>query len=335
MKYKNILITGGAGFIGSNLAEYYLKQGLKVIIYDNLSRKGSEKNILWLKSAYPSIKFIQADILDFDKLKRSINQIDILFHFAGQVAVTNSVDNPKKDFDVNALGTLNILEAARTQREAPIIVYASTNKVYGGMDDVDIIEGTKRYSFRKYNNGINESFPLNFHSPYGCSKGAGDQYVRDYARIYGLKTIVFRQSCIYGRRQFGNEDQGWVAHFIRKVLKNKPIIIYGNGKQVRDLLYIDDLISAYLRSLKNIKKSSGQIFNIGGGVKNSVSLLEFLEMMEKKIGAKINISYQNWRPGDQKIYISDNRKAKKTFGWNPTTFVEIGIERLLNWIKTL
>lgn len=329
-----ILITGGAGFIGINTAAYFLQKGNEVFIYDNLSRKGSRINLAWIKKQYPKVRCIEGDIRDFAKLKKEVEGKDVLFHFAGQVAVTTSIENPREDFEANALGTLNVLEAVRLSRSKPTIIDSSTNKVYGGLENIEVIEKKTRYEFKNLKHGVSEDMNLDFHSPYGCSKGAADQYVRDYARIYGLKTIVFRQSCIYGPHQFGIEDQGWVAWFLIAVHLNKPIVIYGNGKQVRDLLYIDDLLKAFDLAIKHIDKTKGQIYNIGGGLDNSISIwLEFKPLLEKLTGRKIKETFSSFRPGDQPIYISNVEKAKKDFNWEPEIGIEKGINRLYLWIK--
>lgn len=331
-----ILITGGAGFIGINAAQYFLKQGHTVIIYDNFSRKGSVENANLLKKdkKYSGLKIVKGEIKEFSKeLRNAVLKSDVVLHLAAQVAVTTSVDDPRNDFEINALGTLNVLEIIRQSENKPILLYTSTNKVYGGLEDLKIVENKTRYEFENLQNGISENRCLDFHSPYGCSKGCADQYVRDYARIYGLNTIVFRQSCIYGPHQFGVEDQGWVAWFIIALTKNKKISIYGNGKQVRDLLYIDDLINAYDLAIKNIKKTKGQIYNIGGGVRNTISIwFDFKPILEKLFGRKIEPKFSNWRPGDQPIYVSDIRKAKKDFGWEPEVNVEQGIRKLYDWV---
>ena len=331
-----ILITGGAGFIGINAADYYLKRGFEVIILDNFLRKGGRENIEWLKEKHNSnIVVIKADVrYGQKKLKNIIKKVNIVLHLAGQVAVTSSVENPREDFESNTLGAFNVLEATRLSGNNPIFIYSSTNKVYGGLDDLKIIEIENRYKFKSLPFGIPETRALDFHSPYGCSKGAAEQYVRDYARIYGLNTIVFRQSCIYGRRQFGIEDQGWIAWFIIALTIEKKITIFGNGKQVRDLLYIDDLLDAYFMGAKNIEKTRGQIYNIGGGAKNTVSIwFELKPILEKLFKKEINMSTLNTRPGDQPIFISDIRKAKKDFGWEPKVDVKKGIEKLYAWIQ--
>lgn len=335
-KYKNILITGGAGFIGSNAAAYFLKKGIKVTILDNFSRKGSEINAEWLVSQYPkNIEIIRADITINQKiLARLVEKSDAVLHLAGQVAVTTSVDDPRQDFKVNAYGTLNVLEAIRQSSNKPPIIYSSTNKVYGEMLDVKVVKQKTRYAYKDKPNGISEEVQLDFHSPYGCSKGCADQYVKDYANIYGLKTVVFRQSCIYGPRQMGIEDQGWIAWFIIATLNEKPLTVYGDGKQVRDLLYIDDLCEAYELALINIDKINGEVFNIGGGIKNTLSVWSELgPILEKYLTKKIDVSYADWRPGDQKIFVSDISKIKKMLGWYPKTNIEEGIYKLYHWVS--
>lgn len=330
-----ILITGGAGFIGSNIAAYYMNKA-DVVIIDNLSRKGVEFNLKWLKNI-GRFEFVKADIRDrnfiFDFFKK--NNVDVIFHQAAQVAVTTSVKDPAIDFEINASGSFNLLEAARIYAPDAIFVYSSTNKVYGELSHLEVIEKEKRYEFKdeKYRYGIDENMNLDFHSPYGCSKGAVDQYVRDYNRIYGLRTIVFRQSCIYGLRQIGIEDQGWVAWFIIRCILNKPVTIYGTGKQVRDILYIDDLIRAYDLAIKNIDTTAGRIYNTGGGYKNSLSLLEFISILEELSGKKMDYSFSDWRPGDQKIFISDNSMLKKDLNWEPLVDYKTGIKKLYDWVK--
>jgi len=333
---RKILITGGAGFIGINVAAYYIKRGAEIIIFDNLSRRGADLNLKWLREQ-GNFNFVKGDVTDYKKIvsvfKKDKN-INVVFHEAAQTAVTTSVKNPRQDFNDNALGTFNLLEALRNFSPKTILIYASTNKVYGDLKDIPLKEDKKRYTFKdlRYKKGISEKQLLDFHSPYSCSKGAADQYVRDYARIFGLRTVVFRQSCIYGPRQFGVEDQGWTAWFIIASLLGKPLTIYGDGKQVRDLLYIDDLISAYDLVIKNIDKTSGQIYNIGGGYKNTLSLLELIDYL-KNFGPKIKYSFSKVRAGDQKIFISDNSRAKKHFGWSPKVSIDEGIKNLYSWIS--
>lgn len=331
-----VLITGGAGFIGVNSAKYYLEKGDDVTIFDNFSRKGSKDNVQWLTSvAKKSPKVIEGDIrTDKKKLQSAVRNSKFILHLAAQVAVTTSVLNPKEDFAINAQGTFNVLEALREAKNNATLIYSSTNKVYGGLEDIQTKEEKTRYSFENLPHGVNEQRGLDFHSPYGCSKGAADQYVRDYARIYGLRTIVFRQSCIYGPRQFGVEDQGWVAWFIIALMQGKKITIYGNGKQVRDLLYVEDLIRAYDLAAKYIDKTKGQIYNIGGGVKNTMSVWgEFQPILEELFVKKITPKSSDWRPGDQPIYISDIRKAQKDFGWKPEVSVKQGIKKLYQWVE--
>ncbi len=333
---KNYFITGGAGFIGSNYVARLLERGENVVVYDNLSRAGNELNLEWLYSTYgtDSFKLVEGDIRDFDKLSDSMKNADVVVHLAAQVAVTTSVVDPRDDFECNALGTFNVLEGARASGRKPIVLYASTNKVYGGMEEVKVIQQNGSYKYEDFIFGVPESFSLDFHSPYGCSKGAGDQYVRDYNRIYDLPTVVFRQSCIYGQRQFGVEDQGWLAWFIIATFTGKPITIYGDGKQVRDVLFIDDLLDAYDLAVENIDKVAGEVFNVGGGPENTLSVWsEFGPLLERLEGKPVPVKHSDWRPGDQRIYVSDIRKIKKMLNWSPKTDVETGIETLYNWVK--
>ncbi|MGB9775022.1 MAG: GDP-mannose 4,6-dehydratase [Anaerolineae bacterium] len=329
------LITGGAGFIGINYAHRLLKRGEEVVIYDNLSRPGTEKNLEWLRAEHGECAFrmITADVRDLETLRWAAREADVIVHLAAQVAVTTSVADPRTDFEVNALGTFNVLEAARLSGRNPVVLYASTNKVYGGMEDVAIVEEATRYRYRDLPWGVPETQPLDFHSPYGCSKGAGDQYVRDYARIYGLPTVVFRQSCIYGPHQQGMEDQGWVAWFAIAAVTGRPITIYGDGKQVRDVLFIDDLLDLYDAAVARIGVAAGQVYNIGGGPQNTLAVwAEFGPMLERLLGRPIPVSYGDWRPGDQRVYISDIRKAGRELGWTPRVGVEEGIRRLYEWV---
>jgi len=328
------LVIGGAGFIGSNLVNTLLLSGDSVTVLDNLSRNGSKKNLEWLRSQHSNLEFIEADIVkDQEILNQAVKSVDRIYHLAAQVAVTSSVTNPRHDFEVNALGTFNILEALRLFNPHATLIFTSTNKVYGSMEDVALIETENRYSYRDFS-GVNENYPLDFHSPYGCSKGCGDQYVRDYSRIYNLNTIVFRQSCIYGPRQFGVEDQGWVAWFVIALMTNQSITIYGDGKQVRDLLYVDDLIRAYQMAADNIQKTRGQVFNLGGGPDNSISIyFDFKKLLEKLFNKNIIAPFAPSRPGDQKIFVTDITKAKKYFDWEPIVNVETGLNNLYLWVK--
>ncbi|HLD92361.1 MAG TPA: GDP-mannose 4,6-dehydratase [Patescibacteria group bacterium] len=338
VNFKNVLITGGAGFIGSNLADFLLSCGLYVTIFDNLSRKNVEKNLFWLNDNYHNrLKVIIKDVRDKKSVYEAIKNKDVIFHLAAQVAVTDSIKSPIEDFEINALGSLNVLEGIRKLSPETPVIYSSTNKVYGKIDSLATIKKGKRYIFadKKYQEGIDENYTVDFYSPYGCSKGAADQYFRDYSRIYNLKTIVFRQSCIYGNRQFGNEDQGWVMHFLKNSVSGKNIDIYGDGKQVRDILYIDDLIEAYLLSLNNLDISSGKIYNIGGGLNNSVSLIELLLLIEKDLNIQPKYVFRDWRPGDQKIFYCNLDKIRKELRWEPKIDVNDGLDKLNNWVKQL
>lgn len=333
---SGVLITGGAGFIGSNLTHRLLSEGCNLTIYDNLSRPGSIYNVQWLQKMHGSNSFrlVVADLADFEKLKTAAEGAHCIYHLAGQVAVTTSVQDPRSDFEDNALGTFNVLEAARLVGDDPIFIYASTNKVYGGLEQIKIVEQDGRYGYADFPDGIPESAGLNFHSPYGCSKGAGDQYTRDYYRIYGLRSVVMRQSCIYGYHQFGIEDQGWIAWFILCAIKNQPITIYGDGKQVRDILFIKDLLNAYLLAVDQIDKSAGQVYNVGGGRRNTLAIWsEFGPILERLSGHSIPVEFKNWRPGDQKVYTSNIGKINRELGWSPEVSVDEGITRLYKWFK--
>jgi len=330
---RKILITGGAGFIGVNLAYRLLKKGDAVTVFDNLSRNGAEQNLAWLVlQQFRLLSFIKGDVRDFSLVKKTVDGCDEIYHLAAQVAVTKSVDDPIDDFRINAEGTLFLLEAVRKISPDAIFVFASTNKVYGELRHLKLKESKTRYIFTTKKNGISEGENLDFHSPYGNSKGVADQYVRDYARIYGMKTVVFRQSCIYGEHQQGNEDQGWVAHFVIKGLLGEKINIYGDGKQVRDLLEVRDLIRAYMAAVRNIEQARGEIYNIGGGIENTFSLLGLVDFLSKTLKRQIQCEFFPWRPGDQKIFISDNTKLKKELGWRPQISAEKGIKHLIGWI---
>jgi len=335
---KHYFITGGAGFIGSNYVHHLLARGERVTIFDNLSREGAPLNLKWLRSTYgeDAFQLIVGDLQDAALLRASAQDADIIVHLAGQVAVTSSVHNPRTDFEANALGTFNVLEAARLSGRQPIVLYASTNKVYGGMEDVRLAEHETCYTYEDFPRGISELQPLDFHSPYGCSKGTGDQYVHDYHRIYNLPTIVLRQSCIYGPRQFGIEDQGWMAWFVIAAVLEKAITIYGDGKQVRDVLHVDDLINVYDLAIERIDVAAGQIYNIGGGPEKTMSIWrEFSPILERLIGREIPVSWETeWRPGDQRIYVSNIDKARQELGWQPEIDVESGVQRLFDWVNT-
>jgi len=333
---KYTVITGGAGFVGTNLAKRLLEAGKRVVVLDNLSRAGVERNLQWLHDHYENrLEVYVGDIRDLATIKRIMKGADQVFHFAAQVAVTTSLHAPINDFEINARGIINVLEAIRAQDNPPSLVFTSTNKVYGGLEDLVFVADGSRYNpSDKYilQNGIGESRSLDFHSPYGCSKGAADQYVIDYARTYGIPAVVFRMSCIYGPHQYGTEDQGWVAHFVIRAIENEPISIYGDGKQVRDVLFVEDLVDAFLLAQKHIATLSGQAFNIGGGPENTTSLLELLDLIGEFQGQKIPMNFGDWRPGDQHYYVSDIRKFKKATGWYPKHSVPEGVAKLYRWL---
>jgi CDP-paratose 2-epimerase len=332
------LITGGCGFIGTNVAHRVLQSGQRVLLFDNLSRPGVRRNLDWLRRTFRDrVQFRQADTRDEDAVHDAVRHATQVFHFAAQVAVTTSLDEPVDDFEINARGTLNVLEAIRTSVRKPPLFFTSTNKVYGGLDDVRLASDTLRYSPRArrvLDHGVSEERPLDFHSPYGCSKGTADQYIRDYARSYGLQTVVFRMSCIYGPHQFGTEDQGWVAHFLIRAINREPITIYGDGRQVRDILYVDDLVDAFMRAAEKIEECSGHAYNIGGGAGNTISLLELLRMIAKLEGRTPNVEWGDWRTGDQKYYVSDTRRFQEATGWRPTISPREGVRRLREWLIT-
>jgi len=335
------LITGGCGFIGTNLADALLSNGDAVVILDNLSRVGSRENLAWLRSRHGSDwLFVEADTRDAGAIARLVQETkpDALAHLAGQVAMTTSIENPRLDFEVNAVGTFNILEAVRLHSPTTIVLYSSTNKVYGSLDYLHYEETETRYILPDYPYGLDENLPLDGHSPYGCSKLTADQYVRDYHRIYGIPTVVFRHSSMYGGRQFATFDQGWIGWFCLKALEMvdvnaPPFTISGNGKQVRDVLHADDLIRAYTQAVENIERTAGQIYNIGGGSINSLSLLELFSLLEQITGAHMRFSQLDWRPGDQKVFIADYRKAQRDMDWAPMVAAEEGIRRMLEWSR--
>ena len=333
---RNYFITGGAGFVGSNYVHRLVQRGENVTVYDNLSRAGAPKNITWLEDSFgkDAFKLIVGDLRDDRLLTESAKDADVIVHLAGQVAVTTSVINPREDFEANALGTFNALEAARLSERNPIFIYSSTNKVYGGMEDVEVIEEATRWLYKDLVEGASEEQPLDFHSPYGCSKGTGDQYVRDYARIYGLRSVVFRQSCIYGPRQFGIEDQGWLAWMMIAAVTGKQITIYGDGKQVRDVLHVNDLLNAYEAAIEKIDRAKGEVYNMGGGSRNLLAIwAEFGPILEKLLGKRIEVARADWRPGDQKVFYADYRKAKHELGWEPKIDLEEGLELLFDWVQ--
>jgi CDP-paratose 2-epimerase len=333
---RHVLITGGCGFIGTNLARRLLSSGHPVTLFDNLSRPGVERNLQWLCENYGDLVQVHiADVRDVDALRRAVHSATQVFHFTAQVAVTTSLLDPVHDFEVNARGTLNLLEALRALDEPPPLIFTSTNKVYGGLDDVPLRLQHARYepedsAIRA--RGVSEARPLDFHSPYGCSKGAADQYVVDYARTFGLPAAVFRMSCIYGPHQCGTEDQGWVAHFLIQALQGRPITLYGDGHQVRDILFVEDLVDAFLLAGKHMDALSGRAFNIGGGPANAVSLLEVVDLIAQVHGQKPQVQFGAWRSGDQRYYVSDTAKFEAATGWKPRIGVREGVERLYEWL---
>ncbi len=330
-----ILITGGCGFIGSHAASYFRAQGHHVVVLDNLSRCGTQDNLAWLKQG-GAIDHILADIREWDQVDAAFAEhpdIDVVLHLAAQVAVTTSVTDPVTDFQINATGTFNLLEAARKHLpNIKMFIYSSTNKVYGGLEKAELELKNDRWGLSNRPNGIDEEEMLDFHSPYGCSKGAADQYVRDYSRIYDLPTVVLRQSCIYGTRQFGVEDQGWVAWMTIAAMTNQQITVYGDGKQIRDLLWVEDLVKLYEACMQNPDAVKGEAFNTGGGPGNTLSLLELLDFLAKREGRDLGLKFDDERPGDQKVFVSNNTKLKEALGWEPTTSVMDGLEKLAQWV---
>ena len=335
-KSKPILITGGAGFVGSNLAHRLLSAGHRVRLLDNLSRMGVERNLRWLIETHGDLVDIEVpDIRNSSVVKQAVKDASQVFHFAAQVAVTSSLLDPREDFEINGGGTLNLLEAVRSVENPPPLIFTSTNKVYGNLSDVQFTKQSTRYvpvDELIGRRGIAEDRPLDFHSPYGCSKGAADQYVIDYARTYRIPALVFRMSCIYGPHQHGNEDQGWVAHFVIRSITGEPITIYGDGRQVRDILFIDDLVDAFLLAQQHMKRLAGNAFNIGGGPANSISLLELLDLLGELHTGELSICFEDWRAADQRYYISDTSKFSGLTGWRPQIGVSEGVRRLYEWI---
>ena len=313
---RRVLITGGAGFLGINAAAHLIKDGWEVTLLDNLSRPGTERNLKWLLTRYPErTTFVKEDVRNAAALPAHVKDQDAVLHLAAQVAVTTSLTDPNTDFDINARGTLNVLEAVRVHNHDAPVVYASTNKVYGKLD---------------HNNGpCSESQPLDFHSPYGCSKGAADQYVRDYARCFDMNTVVLRQSCIYGSHQYGTEDQGWVAHFVHSILKERPLTIYGDGTQVRDLLDARDLSTLYATVIDKIAITRGEVYNVGGGPSNQRNLIEVIDQIGELTGKRPQFTFSEWREGDQKYYVSDVEKARKELGWEPQIDFDRGLRDLI------
>lgn len=334
---SSVLITGGAGFIGTNLAESYLAEGREVILLDNLSRGGVEANFEYLNATYPGlVKLVNEDVRNSVVVKELVARAGNVFHFAAQVAVTTSLTDPMGDFGVNAVGTLNVLEAVRLSEHKPKTVLTSTNKVYGALDGFEMTRTGNRYAPVEETlatRGVNERQPLDFHSPYGCSKGCADQYFLDYGRCYGLPTIVFRMSCICGPHQQGNEDQGWVAHFVRKIMNHEAITIYGDGFQVRDVLYVGDLVQAFrLAGGDGLAERSG-VFNIGGGRDRAASVIDVIELIQKTAGTRADVDFAETRTGDQRWYVSDHSKFSRATGWKPQISLPAAIERLVDWFS--
>jgi CDP-paratose 2-epimerase len=331
-----IVITGGAGFLGTNIAKTLAERGEEVLLFDNLSRHHVRENLAWLQQHHGNrISLRTGDVRDADAVADAVRGARAVIHLAAQVAVTTSVDDPIGDFEVNARGTLNVLEAVRRHAPEAPVLFASTNKVYGKLLPIEaLVRGGLRYVPREpqFAGGFDETTPLSLYSPYGCSKGSADQYVLDYARIYSLKTAVFRMSCLYGPHQFGNEDQGWVAHFVISALRGDPISIYGDGYQVRDVLYADDAVRAWLLALDNIEAVAGMVFNLGGGPENTLSLRELLQHIERMDGHAPKTGYENWRPGDQPWYVSNTAAAERALGWRAKTDVATGLRRLRDWL---
>lgn len=319
---RRVLITGGAGFLGVNAALHLIKEGWHATLLDNLSRPGTERNLKWLLTRYPTrATFVKQDVRDASALAEQVRGQDAILHLAAQVAVTTSLADPNTDFDVNARGTLNVLEAVRVHNPQAPVIFASTNKVYGKLE---------------HNNGpCSETQPTDFHSPYGCSKGAADQYVRDYARCFGMNTVVLRQSCIYGAHQYGTEDQGWVAHFVHSILRERPLTIYGDGTQVRDLLDARDLSALYALVIDKIAITRGEIYNVGGGVQNARNLLEVIDQIGELTGRKPQYAFSDWREGDQAYYVSDVSKAKRDLGWEPAIDFDRGLRDLIAWAESV
>jgi CDP-paratose 2-epimerase len=335
---RTVLVTGGAGFVGSNLAHALLAEGQRVRVLDDLSRPGVDRNLAWLAETHGDrLDVIVGDVGDEATVDEAVRGVGAVFHLAAQVAVTTSIDDPRHDFDTNVVGTLHVLEAIRSLPTPVPIVFTSTNKVYGELEAVDLVAGALRYEPELNGeadyHGVDESTPLDFRSPYGCSKGAADQYVLDYARTFGLPAVVFRMSCIYGPHQFGTEDQGWVAHFVIRALERRAITIYGDGKQVRDVLFVDDLVAAFRLAAAHADRLAGQAFNIGGGPEQATSLLELIDVIAELEGRRPQLTFAPWRLGDQRHYVSDTRRFTHAVGWRPTVGMAEGVRRLHAWLR--
>lgn len=337
---KKLLITGGCGFLGSNLAHYGIEQGWDITIFDNLSRLGSEQNLVWLRSC-GNFSFVHGDIRNKNDIETLVKKLrpDVVFHLAGQVAMTTSIDNPYKDFEINAMGSLNLLDSLRKYSSHTAVLYSSTNKVYGDLEQYSYTETDTRYICDEYPDGFPETITLDFHSPYGCSKGSADQYMLDYSRIFGLNTTVFRHSSMYGSRQFATYDQGWIGWFCQQAvaqLKNpdaKPFTISGNGKQVRDILHAEDMANLYFSAANSPDKVNGQAYNIGGSIQQSLSLLELFDILNDELS--INLRYQELsvRQSDQKVFVADISKIQQAIGWKPHVSSREGIKKMVTWIE--
>jgi len=332
---KTILITGGAGFIGIHSAAHFASNGWDVWILDNFSRRGTESNLEWLSRQH-KVNVFRCDIRNAEKVASIVLQVrpNVVLHLAAQVAVTTSVKDPREDFEINALGTFNVLDAIRLHSADSFVIYSSTNKVYGQMESLGIELRNGRWEYANMPNGVTENMPLDFHSPYGCSKGCADQYVIDFSRIYGLRAVTLRQSCIYGTRQFGIEDQGWVAWFSIAATLGKPITIYGDGRQIRDVLNVSDLTRAFECAIQRQELISGNALNIGGGPVNTLSLLELIEMLKQMLGTEPEVRFADWRPGDQKVFVSNIERARNLLGWSPEITVKKGLQELIEWTCT-
>jgi len=336
-----LLITGGCGFLGSNLAAHALTRGIELCVFDNLYRNGSQTNLQWLRNQ-GSFEFVHGDIRNTNDVERVIARIkpDVIFHLAGQVAMTTSIADPRMDFEVNALGTLNVLESVRGHAPDAVVIYSSTNKVYGDLEQYQYRESDTRYVCIEHPEGFDEQTPLDFHSPYGCSKGSADQYLRDYHRIFGLKTIVLRHSSMYGGRQFATADQGWIGWFCQKAVETRAgliresFTISGNGKQVRDVLHAEDMISLYFSILQYADDAAGQAFNIGGGIANSLSLLELFALLEHEINHPLRYTNLPQRESDQRVFVADIGKIRELTGWAPRVSAKDGVSQMLSWVTT-
>ena len=342
MKLEKLLINGGCGFLGSNLAQHALQAGIELVVFDNLSRLGAADNLKWLQ-AQGKFNFINGDVRNANDVETLIRneKPDAVFHVAGQVAMTTSIANPRKDFEINALGTFNVLDSIRKYSPDTCMLFSSTNKVYGDLEQYHYTETDTRYTCDEFPNGYDESVPLEFHSPYGCSKGTADQYMQDFARIFGLKTLVFRHSSMYGGRQFATYDQGWIGWFCQKAIETKrgelkePFTISGDGKQVRDVLHAEDMVRLYFAGVEHMEEAAGKVCNIGGGMDNSLSLLELFAMLEKELDVKLNYKKLPWRESDQKVFVADTARAQSLLAWKPQVSKEEGIRKMLAWVETL